>query len=216
MEFYENYICNKCGNQVENVDGNYKFCPYCGENLSLNKNKKNMKEEGPVLDEEIERLVYDWLGRKLDIDTWLVSETVRNQMATVFLLIWPILEKEIFQNDMKKYHITSVANQYKDSIDESAMDEMFNHFHQRFQDPHKYNELKNRDQWDKIDKILQLPSSRVFKENKIIFLIYVVYRYRNNIFHGIKSINQWNDFAYEIHLCIKFMVLLGNGIVTKE
>lgn len=209
MEFYEDYICRNCKNVVENKDGNYRYCPYCGEDLL------SRKEIQIKLDTDIEEVVYNWLSKMLRIDTWLVSETIKNQMATVFLLIWPILETKIFNSDMSHAQIKDVAESVKNEISSNDLEEIFLHFHDRFQSDEKYRKLKQDREWTKIDYILQDPPERVSKKNRIIFMIFVVYRYRNNIFHGIKSISQWSDFSKEIQLCIKFMILLGNSIEVE-
>ena len=210
MEVYENYICRKCKNEVENIDGSYKYCPYGGENLLF---KKELELK---LDSDIEEVVYNWLSRMLLIDTGLVPEVIKNQIATVFLLIWPIIETKIFNNDMSHAKIKSMAGNVKNKISDVDLENIFLHFHDRFQDDNKYEELRHGHKWSKIDYILQDPPERVSKKNRIIFMIFVVYRYRNNIFHGTKTIRTWSNFSKEIQLCIKFMILLGNNINPEE
>lgn len=210
METYENYICPNCNEHVKNIDGNYLFCPYCGTEL---RKKKSLEIK---LDSEVETLVYEWLSKMLKIDPWLVSETVENQMATVFLLIWPILETKIFNSDMKYGQMIKVANQVSSKISYKSIDDIFLHFHERFQDEDKYRNLTNKHDWDRIEQILRESPDDVSKKRRITFLIYVVYRYRNNIFHGKKSLREWDRFSKEIQLCIKFMIILGNSIDLDE
>ena len=208
MEVYEDYICTSCQKTVKNIDGDYRYCPYCGMDLISNGDLK--------LDLDVEDIVYEWLAKMLYIDTCLVSETMKNQMATVFLLIWPIIETKIFNSDMSHQQMKAVAQMVKDKIPDNELNVIFRHFHSRYQDKRKYTKLKQNRPWDKIDYILADPIERVNKYNKIVFMIFVVYRYRNNIFHGIKTIKEWSSFSEEIQLCIKFMILLGNSIELKD
>lgn len=203
MEFIEPVFCKKCGEFFES-DRNYIFCPFCG--------KKQTDISGLCLDKQIEKQVYDWLSKVLQIDEWLVSETVNNQMATVFLLIWPIIELNLFNGDMSHSQMLAVAKEYKEKFPDDELDEIAKHFYCRYQDNNKYQKLVRGYNWRKIEILLTRPYDTIYKENKIAFMIFVVYRYRNNIFHGLKTIDQWNDFSDEIQLCIKFMILLGDCI----
>ena len=43
-------------------------------------------------------------------------------------------------------------------------------------------------------------------EEKLVLMIYVVYRYRNNIFHGNKGIESWSHYTSQIELYLDFMM----------
>jgi len=47
------------------------------------------------------------------------------------------------------------------------------------------------------------------------FTIFVVYRYRNNIFHGNKGVASWLKFQDQIKLCIKVMQTLISFVVEE-
>lgn len=81
------YKCVHCNSLVYRPEPDRRFCSFCG---------REWETDSLTLNEEIEKEVYEWLSKELKIDNWLVSETVRNQLATVFLLIWPIIEKNVF------------------------------------------------------------------------------------------------------------------------
>lgn len=206
MEAIEGFKCAMCGRIVKDPEYNIRFCPFCGkEQYVIHEMDKEV-----ALDEEIEQIVYEWLAKTLEIDGWLVSETVKNQMATVFLLIWPILETKVFNNDMSHRQITDISNLVKDELSDIELDMVSRHFYDRYQDKNKYRKLVAGRDWTKIERVLDKPYNRIYKDEKIALMIFVVYRYRNNIFHGIKSIKEWKNFSEEIQLCIRFMVMLGN------
>ena len=209
-EEYEDFECKSCKKIVQNRGRYFRYCPFCGI-------EQNVAPEKPIkLENETETIVYEWLAKTLKIDDWLVSETVKNQMATVFLLIWPILETKIFNNDMSHTQIKNISDELKEKIDNNNLDAIAKHFYERYQDKNKYERLVSGHPWSKIEGILEKPYHKIYKENKISFMIFVVYRYRNNIFHGIKSIKEWGNFSEEIQLCIKFMVMLGNCMDEEE
>lgn len=209
MENSVNKKCKNCGADLSviNEEISIIFCPFCGQELQGDTILM------PALRYEVERMVYEWLAKTLDIEIGLVSETVQNQVATVFLLIWPILETKIFNGNMSPKKVKSVANIVQAEIKEDDFDDMARHFYERYQDKYKYRRLYVTEsrRWDEIDKILKEPFEAITKEEKIFLLIYVVYRYRNNIFHGTKTIREWHIFETEIDICIRFMVLLGNS-----
>ncbi len=212
MEEVESFVCVSCGKEIKYPDYSFRYCPFCGkEQYVIPEREKDI-----VLDDDIEKMVYEWLAKTLKIDDWLVSETVKNQTATIFLLIWPILETKIFNNDMSHKQIIDISKEVRSEIPDVELDMIARHFYDRYQDHSKYRKLVAGRDWYKIERVLSKSYSRIYKDEKIALLIFVVYRYRNNIFHGIKSIKEWNKFSEEIQLCIKFMVMLGNCMKTQD
>ncbi len=210
MKEIEKHICRNCQESIGFPlnQKTFRFCPYCGKNLyGINKIQ---------LDKGIEETVYNWLSKTLSIDNWLVSETVRNQMATVFLLIWPILETKVFNGDMSHNQMRCVAEYASKMINISKLDDIAFHFFERYQDNRKYMHLAQRQNWNTIERILENQYYELNNYKKTLLMIYIVYRYRNNIFHGIKTIQQWSAFDEEIQRCIEFMVLLGECYDVKR
>ena len=44
--------------------------------------------------------------------------------------------------------------------------------------------------------------------DKLFFLVFVVYRYRNNIFHGNKGVQSWLQYRDQIRRCTQVMQAL--------
>lgn len=208
MEINEDFVCKYCNEVIYEPEFNIRYCPFCG------KEQYEKFEEEIVLNEGMEEKVYEWLSRRLSIDKWLVSETVKNQVATIFLLVWPILETELFKGDMSHTQMKDVAKRVKENIKISEIEHIARHFYERYQDFDKYYKLASNGtrRWDRVERLLNRAYEDIYKQSKIEFLIYVVYRYRNNIFHGLKSLKAWNDFSEEIMLCIEFMIILGDAM----
>lgn len=53
-------------------------------------------------------------------------------------------------------------------------------------------------------------------EQKLKFLLYVVFRYRNNMFHGNKCLSSWLKYKIEINHCIKVMINSIDYLKNKE
>ena len=50
----------------------------------------------------------------------------------------------------------------------------------------------------------------VTTQEKISLLLFVIYRYRNNIFHGAKSIDQWSQYTDQINDCLIGMMNIAD------
>lgn len=159
--------------------------------------------------------VYTWLACYLSSreenskDKALTPEDIyrllKNENATLFLMIWPIMEQKIFNGFMRKQDIDKVAERFASSYQKLDMNEMFLHFHQRYEDKNALHHLKHKDAYDMFDEILKKQEHEITDKEKSVFLFYVVYRYRNNIFHGNKGIESWSKYTEQITYCIQFM-----------
>lgn len=53
-----------------------------------------------------------------------------------------------------------------------------------------------------------MPYKKITSEDKLALMFYVVYRYRNNIFHENKGIMSWTQDTEQIEKCISFMIII--------
>lgn len=160
--------------------------------------------------------VYTWLGEYLSVpeenskDKKVTAEDIqdllKDETATLFLLIWPIMEQNVFHGYMKKGNIDAVARQAAGSAQKPDINDIFLHFHQRYQDKDARHHLQHRDTNDIFNETLKKTAGQVTDQEKIAFLFYVVYRYRNNIFHGNKGIKSWSQYTKQITYCLNFMM----------
>jgi len=70
------------------------------------------------------------------------------------------------------------------------------------------SEVQKHAKLDKFKKILTKDISNLKPDEVIFFLVLVVYRYRNNIFHGNKGVESWLQFKDQIEYCIRIMQIL--------
>lgn len=159
--------------------------------------------------------VYAWLVRYLSSEEENskdkkmtpkdIQQLLKNENATLFLMIWSIMEQKIFDGFMKKKDIDMAAECFTGYYQELDINDIFLHFHRRYQNKETCQHLKHGDKNGKFDEILKMQEDKIADKEKMTFLFYVVYRYRNNIFHGNKGIESWSQFTEQITYCIQFM-----------
>lgn len=144
-----------------------------------------------------------------------VSGMLTNAIATNFLLVWPIMEQKLFDGFLTKGQLEPKAAEWASSFPGLNMEQATRHFHNRYQDAEKYELLrknpksKNADKVEKcqhMNDILEKSYTELANEEKLFILLYVTYRFRNNIFHGNKIIDNWAESEAEINYCIQFMM----------
>lgn len=133
---------------------------------------------------------------------------MKNELATSFLLIWPTFEQICFKGFMRKSDIANFVSQIEGYVDMALHEVSVKHFYNRYQDARLFSNLKHKDNHATSEAVLSKSYDTLTKNEKLEFLVYVIYRYRNNIFHGNKGIRSWVSYSTEINICIKTMTQL--------
>lgn len=179
--------------------------------------------------------ILKWLAENINTYTEPVSEAsideiqdmLNNQIAVSYLLIWPIFERRHFGGFMKQEKIQTAADILKDDYDNAlklGLDPIAKRFFTRYniydnRNNPCYRELQPEPRY-RSQKFKLICSKRFFvnlnTSDKIYLLLYVIYRYRNNIFHGYKSIEKWSQYTDQIQDCLTGMMLLSNYMKAKN
>ncbi|WDM21272.1 hypothetical protein [Paenibacillus polymyxa] len=155
---------------------------------------------------EVEQWVKDKLNcRREDIERLFKSKTARN-----FLIVWNIYEIELFNKYCTLSLLGDVALRLSLSARVGELQGTIEYFHERYyKDKEKYRHLKNNQRPVEIpDKVASSPLSECSLEQKIHFLLFVLFRYRNNMFHGNKGLVNWLQYDEQIQSCTKTMCLI--------
>ncbi|HHK8474829.1 TPA: hypothetical protein ACQYCW_004596, partial [Vibrio parahaemolyticus] len=148
-----------------------------------------------------------WYAKFIEQKEADVSDLFASKTATNFLMTWSIFETIHFGSFVKVADIQSVslviAN--KSYVDFSSIDTAFKYFHYRYQDKSLKANLLHTQNIKRFEAILGKNEVQATKYEKVEFLIYVVYRYRNNIFHGNKGVSSWLAFDKQITKCVNLM-----------
>lgn len=155
---------------------------------------------------KLEECVLHWLSKYFDTEQKQIEEMLKNELATSYLLIWPIMEKDLFNGFMTKTEIKDSATKLEQYYSEIDTEGIAEYFHKRYQNKDYYRNLKHSDNYQFVDDIINKNFEETSLHERMELLIYVVYRYRNNIFHGNKGIESWTRFRAEINLCIRVMM----------
>ena len=148
-----------------------------------------------------------WFASYLDQEVSQVAELLKNKTANRFLIVWSIFESNCFEGfvepiKIKKYSETIV--EYSDFSKGKFVDNL-GYFHERYQDKQFYKYLMYKRENLQLEQILKKDMSRLTPSEEIYFLVSVVYRYRNNIFHGNKGVSSWLNFSIQIDRCRHIM-----------
>ena len=152
-----------------------------------------------------------WLSKYLGIEDPRQTESFfRNENVTGFLVMWAIFERDVFSGFVKYRNLASFASQSHDIWNEALNSEFF-YFHNRYQNEVLYKNLIHKDDFKEIREIKSKQSSAITDQEKLSIVLYVVYRYRNNIFHGSKGVESWLQFSPQIERCVKIMIEILNS-----
>lgn len=155
---------------------------------------------------DINSRVTEWLAKQFNTSPWNIKGLLQTQNATVYLLIWPIMEQEVFNGFMQGKSIVPVSEKLGVYFDEMNADEKAQYFHDRYQDEIKYRHLTGSKKYKPMEEVLAKRYTELTNTEKTIVMMTTVFRYRNNIFHGNKAIGDWNKYCKEIEYCTEFMM----------
>ena len=152
----------------------------------------------------------NWLASYYEIGEDKIELYFKDEDVTGFLIVWTIFEQKLFKgffkwHELKKY----IGPEFHASI--SGLEKEFTHFFDIYQDKIRFkNLIHGENEKEEIKNILNLKDT-INDEDKLRLVLFVVYRYRNNIFHGNKSVSSWTRYKPEIGYCVNIMKALLDG-----
>ncbi|EIY25965.1 hypothetical protein HMPREF1062_04307 [Bacteroides cellulosilyticus CL02T12C19] len=138
-----------------------------------------------------------WINRKFSAN--LTAEAY-NILAD-FLLLWNLFEDRLFENNFTIEKAEHYVNDYIGRFNPDVCNRVFKYFKKRYTDielgtvsyPLLFEKLNFRanDRKGFVQNMLATESPSL--GNKILASIIIIFRYRNNLFHGLKDVTQIND-----------------------
>ena len=178
-----------------------------------NKYRNAIEESRDLPDSKLTERVVKWLANRWDVPPGYVDEFFEMQASTYFLLVWPIFEQKVCDGFMETGKMRNIAMKFTDCYDELAIDDILRRFYDRYKDRNlpesNWASLCQNDHWEAkstSERVLNQPWNKSKPTDKLQFGLYVIYRFRNNIFHGNKKIFEWLQNRPQIEDCV--MVLL--------
>ena len=136
-----------------------------------------------------------WINEKFSVS---LTDKDYNRL-TEFLLLWNLFEDRLFGNNFKIDRAEQYIDDYIGEFDLTECDKVFMYFKNRYTNVNlgiitypifeRLNfRLNDREDFVKDVLVADSPSLR----DKILASIIIIFRYRNNLFHGLKDVTQIN------------------------
>jgi hypothetical protein len=145
-----------------------------------------------------------------------ITKLLKTETATNFLLIWSIFESKCFNGFCRDDLIVKYNDVFTDKKIKKDFEKLVQVFHNRYQDKNKWKNLCYKNENKNVTDIKNKRYEDLTEEEKLIFGLYVVFRFRNNIFHDNKKLDSWLAYKEQINNCISMMlnIMIDKNITT--
>lgn len=149
----------------------------------------------------------NWLAILFDQSEPEVELLLSDKAAVQFLIAWSIFESRCFSGFVNTDKIKSYAKRLieVENFNVSLISEHTFYFHARYQEKELLNNLMHKDKSTEFEAIRNVDLLKLTPTQAAYFSTFVVYRFRNNIFHGNKGVRSWLDFTNQIRRCTLIM-----------
>jgi len=90
------------------------------------------------------------------------------------------------------------------------------YFHSRYQNKKRYKNLIHKRNSKEFEGIISTQFDILSDYQLIFMLLFVVYRFRNNIFHGNKGVESWLKYKEQIDFCRRIMQSIISLIIGTD
>jgi hypothetical protein len=148
-----------------------------------------------------------WFAAYLKQDRLQIEHLLRDRMATRFLIAWSLFESRCFSGFVRVCNLSDFAKMIikTEGFRRHELEEAGRHFHDRYQDRRRFKNLMHRQTMKEMEEILTLQFDKLSNYQLVFMLLVVIYRFRNNIFHGNKGVQTWLQYKEQITLCLSTM-----------
>ena len=148
-----------------------------------------------------------WFATHLGQHQLEVQRLLNDPTAVHFLIAWSLLETECFNGfatcaKLRDYCMRVVEREF---FDAASLASVVAGFHERYQDKKCLARLMQDHTKPDIKPLLEQPVAALSAVDQVYLVISVVYRYRNNIFHGTKGVQSWLKYRPQIEQCVSAM-----------
>jgi hypothetical protein len=156
-----------------------------------------------------------WLGELLGQPEHATRRLLNDKSALHFLLAWTLFESKCFNGYVQEKEIQKYANLVADEseLQFHELTHIAEYFHHRYQNKKLLRNLLHQKQSAPLQALLEKPMPSLAKSEIVYLVVFVLYRFRNNMFHGNKGIESWLHFKEQIDRCTKAMQVC---VASKE
>ena len=161
----------------------------------------------------------EWLTGHWKTNADQVNEVLNDKLAFCFLIAWSILEPLCSDNSSHggfAGQIGRIAGIVSKDDRINKLQSNAKYFYDRYQNPENFRRLmhhktlKGAYKGDAyLTRIIKADSFDSLDVKQYVYLLlWVVFRYRNNIYHGNKIVETWSNYRDEIQKCIFCMQII--------
>lgn len=110
------------------------------------------------------------------------------EIAGNFLILWSLFEKEFCNTNANKPKLKEIAKNNYNRFNKIILKEVFAGMAKRYEDEKCFKDLRFSSEAIKIGVKNMLDNDTATDEEKLRVILYIIYRYRNNLFHGNKKL----------------------------
>lgn len=160
-----------------------------------------------------------WFANLLGQSEIDVECLLRDRSAIRFLMAWSMFESRCFAGNVKADSIHKFAERItaKEGFSSELLGASLRHFHERYQDKSRYRALMHKSENERLSTLIAKPIESLKSGEGVFLVTFVVYRFRNNIFHGNKGVQSWLQYEEQIRLCTEVMQqLISHAEATAQ
>ena len=161
-------------------------------------------------------------------DTWFAGLFGQQEMdvkrllndggATRFLIAWSMFESRCFDDTANEERSLLLADRIvtDEAFDADLLSDALIHFYDRYQSASRLSALLHKRKSIRFSQLLCVPLEDLSNVERTFFVMFVVFRFRNDIFHGNKGVESWLHYREQIRLCTEAMQALISHVQTVK
>ena len=153
-----------------------------------------------------------WFAGICETKEYEVAKIFKEPFALHFLVAWSLFEAKCFNKEFRPAELNGFANKIVFGGVQWYLAEIAAKFHARYQDQEKLKHLFRDKPDPTITKLTQRNFDDLQRVEVVHFLIYVVFRFRNNMFHGNKGADSWLQFEEQIKDCTQALQIIVSHV----
>lgn len=152
-----------------------------------------------------------WLADVLQEGKGDVTRLLKDKTALHFLIAWSLFESKCFSGFLTAKCLRSFADKaVQAGFAPRTVVRQLNHFHDRYGDRKKLDNLLSDNKTptaveEDFKCCLAKQVSSLADRDRVFTVLFVIYRFRNNMFHGNKRVESWLQYQAQISLCTEAM-----------
>ena len=167
----------------------------------------------------LEQNVQKFITEHYKVEEYEAIGVIENKTTLFLLLIWGIFEKECFPGRKPVFikKLQSIKNNFKNDNYYDDFRRIALSFHITYKDNTRWENpdsgiLSGNNNYKLFDGIRNKKGENLSDIEIIQFRLFVASRYRNNIFHGLKQVINYEKYQKEIEECVNLLITYIRGV----